>query len=47
MQTLIYISLTKEQNDHNTGEVCINSLGWYDTNTTITTTNDDNNKGLL
>ena len=33
MQTPINISLIKEQTEHNIGEVCINSLGWYDTNT--------------
>ena len=26
-------SLVKEQTEHNIGEVCINSLGWYDANT--------------
>ena len=33
IQTPIYISLIKEQTEHNIGEVCINSLGWYDANT--------------
>ena len=33
MQTPINISLIKEQTEHNIGEVCINSLGWYDANT--------------
>ena len=33
IQTPINISLIKEQTEHNIGEVCINSLGWYDTNT--------------
>ena len=32
IQTPINISLIKEQTEHN-GEVCINSLGWYDANT--------------
>ncbi|WP_419636398.1 hypothetical protein [Thiolapillus sp.] len=33
IQTPINISLIKEQTEHNIGEVCINSLGWYDANT--------------
>ena len=33
IQTSINISLIKEQTEHNIGEVCIDSLGWYDANT--------------
>ena len=33
IQTPINISLIKEQTEHNIGEVCINSVGWYDANT--------------
>ena len=33
IQTPINISLIKEQTEHNIGEVCINSLGWYDART--------------
>ena len=33
IQTPINISLIKEQTEHNIGEVCINSFGWYDANT--------------
>ena len=33
IQTPINISLVKEQTGNNIGEVCINSLGWYDANT--------------
>ena len=33
IETSINLSLIKEQTEHNIGEVCINSLGWYDANT--------------
>ena len=33
LQTPINMSLIKEQTGRNIGEVCINSLGWYDANT--------------
>ena len=33
IQTPIDTSLLKEQTEHTIGEVCINSLGWYDANT--------------
>ena len=33
IQTPINISLIKEQTEHTIGEVCINSLGWCDSNT--------------
>ena len=33
IQTPVNISLIKEQTEHNIGEVCINSLDWYDANT--------------
>ena len=33
MQTPINMSVIKEQTEHTIGEVCINSLGWCDSNT--------------
>ena len=33
IQTPINMPLIKEQTEHNDGEVCINSSGWYDANT--------------
>ena len=30
---IISLIIIKEQTEHNIGEVCINSLGWYDANT--------------
>ena len=57
IQTPINICLIQKQTEHNIGEVCINSLGWYDANTVNdndnnNNNNDDNNnnnnkKGLL
>ena len=33
IETPVNIPFIKEQTEHNIGEVCINSLGWYDVST--------------